>query len=79
MKKRQVSNMVNDHAELITKVFKENPSLLSHREQNIFSIRFGLIDGKMHTLQYVGNIFGVSRERIRQIEAKCASRLRLSK
>jgi len=49
---------------------------LSQREQKILSMRFGLDDGITHTLEEVGEIFGVTRERIRQIEAKALERIR---
>lgn len=49
---------------------------LQPREQKILRMRFGLDDGKTHTLEEVGNEFGVTRERIRQIEAKALERLR---
>jgi RNA polymerase primary sigma factor len=42
-------------------------------------MRFGLEDGKMHTLEEVGQEFGVTRERIRQIEAKALTKLRKNK
>lgn len=50
--------------------------LLSPREQKIIRMRFGLDDGIGHTLEEVGQEFGVTRERIRQIEAKALMRLR---
>jgi RNA polymerase primary sigma factor len=49
---------------------------LTPREQKIISMRFGLEDGITHTLEEVGNEFGVTRERIRQIEAKALERIR---
>jgi len=49
---------------------------LSPREQKILEMRFGLIDGIIHTLEEVGQEFGVTRERIRQIEAKALERMR---
>lgn len=49
---------------------------LSPREQKILSMRFGLEDGVTHTLEEVGNEFGVTRERIRQIEAKAIEKIR---
>ena len=49
---------------------------LSPREQKILGMRFGLDDGVTHTLEEVGKQFGVTRERIRQIEAKALARIR---
>jgi RNA polymerase primary sigma factor len=49
---------------------------LSPREQKILEMRFGLKDGVTHTLEEVGQEFGVTRERIRQIEAKALERMR---
>lgn len=50
---------------------------LTPREQKILSMRFGLDDGVTHTLEEVGREFGVTRERIRQIEAKSLERIRV--
>jgi RNA polymerase primary sigma factor len=52
---------------------------LSEREQKIIRLRFGLEDGKSHTLEEVGAEFSVTRERIRQIEAKALAKLRKHK
>jgi len=49
---------------------------LTPREQKILSMRFGLEDGITHTLEEVGQVFGVTRERIRQIEAKALEKVR---
>jgi RNA polymerase primary sigma factor len=49
---------------------------LSEREQQILKMRFGLDDGVSHTLEEVGKAFGVTRERIRQIEAKALEKIR---
>jgi RNA polymerase primary sigma factor len=51
-------------------------ALLTPREQKILRMRFGLEDGRSHTLEEVGQEFGVTRERIRQIEAKALAKLR---
>ena len=49
---------------------------LTPREQKILEMRFGLKDGIGHTLEEVGQEFGVTRERIRQIEAKALEKIR---
>ncbi len=54
-------------------------SALTEREQKILKLRFGLEDGKQHTLEEVGQEFSVTRERIRQIEAKALAKLRKHK
>lgn len=64
------------------KILKEHISeilkVLTPREQKILKIRFGLEDGVTHTLEEVGQEFGVTRERIRQIEAKALEKIRES-
>lgn len=59
--------------EEITKIIND----LVDREQKILRMRFGLVDGVTHTLEEVGKEFGVTRERIRQIEAKAIERMRM--
>ena len=49
---------------------------LTDREKKVLMLRFGLIDGRAHTLEEVGRTFDVTRERIRQIEAKALRKLR---
>ena len=49
---------------------------LNDREKEVVRMRFGLIDGRARTLEEVGRAFGVTRERIRQIESKTLAKLR---
>ncbi len=64
----------------INEVLKDDISLvlqtLTEREEEVLKLRFGLVDGTSRTLEEVGNIFNVTRERIRQIEAKALRKLR---
>lgn len=65
--------------QLLKEHVKEMLSALTEREQKILKLRFGLEDGKSHTLEEVGQEFSVTRERIRQIEAKALAKLRKHK
>lgn len=65
--------------QLLKEHVKDLLSSLSEREQKIIRLRFGLEDGKSHTLEEVGQEFNVTRERIRQIEAKTLTKLRKHK
>lgn len=62
--------------ELLRQQLREIISDLLPREQKILNMRFGLDDGVTHTLEEVGKEFGVTRERIRQIEAKALEKIR---
>jgi RNA polymerase primary sigma factor len=62
--------------QLLKEQVKDILSALTEREQKILKLRFGLEDGKQHTLEEVGQEFSVTRERIRQIEAKALAKLR---
>lgn len=62
--------------QLLREQMEEILTSLSPREGRVLQLRFGLKDGKSHTLEEVGKKFGVTRERIRQIEAKALRKLR---
>ena len=62
--------------ELLREQIRNVLNFLSDREREVLEMRFGLNDGKDHTLEEVGKEFGVTRERIRQIEAKALRKLR---
>jgi len=61
---------------MLNEAVKEVLAQLTEREQEVIRLRFGLDDGQMRTLEEVGKEFGVTRERIRQIEAKTLAKLR---
>jgi len=65
--------------QLLKEQVKDMLGALTEREQKILKLRFGLEDGKQHTLEEVGQEFSVTRERIRQIEAKALAKLRKHK
>jgi len=74
-----VKNVTPDRAaalQLLKDYVHDVISELSPREQKILEMRFGLIDGAAHTLEEVGREFDVTRERIRQIEAKALERIK---
>ena len=62
--------------EILKEEIKEVLMSLQAREQEVLELRFGLLDGTCHTLEEVGKKFNVTRERIRQIEAKALRKLR---
>ncbi len=81
-----LSDMIEDRAAVVPddaatramldQAVKEALDNLSEREQDVVRLRFGLDDGKIRTLEEVGREFGVTRERVRQIESKTLAKLR---
>ena len=61
---------------LLAEALKEILDTLTEREADVLRMRFGMYDGRTHTLEEVGHIFNVTRERIRQIENKAIRKLR---
>src|SRR5207247_7600666 len=61
---------------LLKETLGEVLTSLTERERKILEMRFGLVDGYGHTLEEIGNMYNVTRERIRQIEAKGLRKLR---
>ncbi|ARJ49873.1 RNA polymerase sigma factor RpoD [Staphylococcus lutrae] len=74
----QEAQSPSDHAayELLKEQLEDVLDTLTDREENVLRLRFGLDDGRTRTLEEVGKVFGVTRERIRQIEAKALRKLR---
>ena len=76
----QDKNSLSPEEYAINKVLKDEIAevllTLTEREEQVLKLRFGLVDGTCRTLEEVGTIFGVTRERIRQIEAKALRKLR---
>jgi RNA polymerase primary sigma factor len=62
--------------QMLKKQVRDVLANLSDREREVLEMRFGFLDGKTHTLEEVGNKFNVTRERVRQIEAKALRKLR---
>ena len=61
---------------MLSEALTEILGTLTEREADVLRMRFGMYDGRTHTLEEVGQIFGVTRERIRQIENKAIRKLR---
>ncbi|WCA22651.1 RNA polymerase sigma factor RpoD [Candidatus Phytoplasma oryzae] len=77
----QDPNAISPHDYMLQETLKKtlNESLeeaLTDREEQVLKMRYGLLDGHIYTLEEIGNKFGVTRERIRQIESKALRRLR---
>ncbi len=72
----EMSPMDSATLEMLKEQVRSVLTSLSERERNVLEMRFGFRDGKTHTLEEVGQMFGVTRERVRQIEAKALRKLR---
>ncbi|XBG87155.1 RNA polymerase sigma factor RpoD [Enterococcus cecorum] len=74
----QEATSPTEHAayELLKEQLEDVLDTLTDREENVLRLRFGIDDGRTRTLEEVGKVFGVTRERIRQIEAKALRKLR---
>lgn len=77
--KKSASPFTDAARELLKRRLDEISASLKPRERKILSLRFGLEDGVPHTLEEVGKIFGVTRERIRQIQVKALEKMRMDK
>ena len=71
-----ISPAVSAQRKILKQYITEIVNDLTSREQKILDMRFGLTDGVTHTLEEVGRVFSVTRERIRQIEAKALDKIR---
>ncbi len=76
---REDDPLHNTNRDLLKSRIAEVLRKLSYRERMIIRLRFGLADGTTHSLEEVGQMFGVSKERIRQIEIVAMSKLQLPK
>ena len=72
---RQVDPMVEISRADLRRILEDILSALSEREREIIRLRYGFVDGYNYTLEEVGKIFEVTRERVRQIEAKAVRKL----
>jgi RNA polymerase primary sigma factor len=73
---KPLHQMTRPHTILLREHLEEVLNSLPPREVRILQLRYGLLDGQAYTLEEVGRKMGVTRERVRQIEAQALSRLR---
>lgn len=74
--RKRLLHQIMQRYELLKEQLEDVLDTLTDREENVLRLRFGLDDGRTRTLEEVGKVFGVTRERIRQIEAKALRKLR---
>jgi RNA polymerase primary sigma factor len=72
---REVDPLLDMSQEMLKSRLDEALQHLNYREREIIRLRYGLVDGYSYTLEEVGKIFSVTRERVRQIEAKAVRKL----
>jgi RNA polymerase primary sigma factor len=75
---READPLAETHSEVLKERIEEMLSTLNYREREIIRLRYGLGDGYGYTLEEVGKIFAITRERVRQIEAKAIRKLQTS-
>ena len=74
---REYDPLYNANHDLLKSRIREVLRRLDYRERTIIRLRFGFVDGCIHTLQELGKMFGVSKERVRQIETEALDKLKL--
>ena len=74
---REEDPLHNTNQDLLKSRIGEILQRLNYRERTIIRLRYGFVDGRIHTLQEVGKMFGVSKERVRQIETEAMDKLKL--
>ena len=72
---REIDPLYDHNQDALKNRINEVMQVLNHREREILRLRFGLADGYSYTLEEVGKIFSVTRERVRQIESKAVRKL----
>ncbi|MGA2257844.1 MAG: sigma-70 family RNA polymerase sigma factor, partial [Thermoguttaceae bacterium] len=76
---REDDPLHNTNQDQLRARIKEVLQRLDYRERTIIRLRYGFVDGRIHTLQELGKMFGVSKERVRQIETAAMDKLKLPK
>ena len=79
MYKRQITPDSRTEKNMLRESILDSMENLNEREQMILKLRFGIDDGRQRTLEEVGKVYGVTRERIRQIEEKALQKMRKNK
>ena len=74
---REYDPLHNVNQDLLKSRIREVLQRLDYRERTIIRLRYGFVDGRIHTLQEIGKMFGVSKERVRQIETEALDKLKL--